>query len=218
MQHRVLIVTDDAEDAAALQDALYKANDGPYEVIWVRLLSEAIGRLSSDNIDVVLIDLSLPDNQGIDTFDKVFEATPQIPILTLSAVDDEVLAIEAVQRGAQGYISRGYFSSYLVPQSLRNVIQRKAVEQISYFEKERASIILRSINDSVIGTDMHGKVDFLNTAAERMTGWLQDEAHGHSINEVMPLINAVTRETVHNPLISLLNGNNVVALAPGRGE
>lgn len=111
MQHRVLIVTDDADDAAALQDALYKANDGPYEVIWVRLLSEAIGRLSSDNIDVVLIDLSLPDNQGIDTFDKVFEATPQIPILTLSAVDDEVLAIEAVQRGAQGYISRGYFSS-----------------------------------------------------------------------------------------------------------
>lgn len=215
MQHRVLIVTDDADDAAALQDALYKANDGPYEVIWVRLLSEAIGRLSSDNIDVVLIDLSLPDNQGIDTFDKVFEATPQIPILTLSAVDDEVLAIEAVQRGAQGYISKGYFSSYLVPQSLRNVIQRKAVEQISYFEKERASIILRSINDSVIGTDMHGKVDFLNTAAERMTGWLQDEAHGHSINEVMPLINAVTRETVHNPLISLLNGNNVVALAPG---
>lgn len=215
MQHRVLIVTDDADDAAALQDALYKANDGPYEVIWVRLLSEAIGRLSSDNIDVVLIDLSLPDNQGIDTFDKVFEAMPQIPILTLSAVDDEVLAIEAVQRGAQGYISKGYFSSYLVPQSLRNVIQRKAVEQISYFEKERASIILRSINDSVIGTDMHGKVDFLNTAAERMTGWLQDEAHGHSINEVMPLINAVTRATVHNPLISLLNGNNVVALAPG---
>jgi diguanylate cyclase (GGDEF)-like protein/PAS domain S-box-containing protein len=200
MNSQILIVTNDASDAAELQDALHSARDGPYTIVLLRQLSEALKRLSKDDIDAILVDLVLPDSQGIETFDKVFAAAPHVPILTLSTLKDEALAIEAVQRGAQGYLSKGHFSSYLVPQSLRNIIQRKTVELTLYIEKERAAITLNSISDAVIGTDMNGNVDYLNAAAELMTGWTKEEVRGRPISEVMPLINGKTRESVRNPI------------------
>ena len=214
MKSRVLIVTNDSSDATALQNALHKAQDGPYDVVWLKGLSEALERLFLDDIDVILIDLLLPDSQGIATFDKVFSATPHIPILTLSTTEDEVLGVEAVQRGAEGFLSKGHFNSSLVPQCLRNIIQRKGVEQSLYIERERATITLNSISDAVISTDMHGNVDCLNPAAEHMTGWTKEEALGRPINEVMLLINAKTREPVRNPIEQVLVEGKTVELAP----
>ena len=123
------------------------------------------------------------------------------------------MAKEAVQRGAQGYLSKGHFSSYLVPQSLRNIIERMAVSQSLHLEKVRAEITLNSISDAVIGTDLQGNVDYLNTAGERMTGWSKEEAGGHHVSEVMPLINGETREPVRNPLELVLELDKPIGLA-----
>lgn len=70
--------------------------------------------------------------------------------MTLFAVEDEMLTTEAVQRGAQGYLSKAHFGSYLVPQSLRNMIQRKVVEEKFFIEQSRSAITLNSISDAVI--------------------------------------------------------------------
>jgi diguanylate cyclase (GGDEF)-like protein/PAS domain S-box-containing protein len=212
MMNLVLIVSDVISDVTALREALQKAHDGPYQVLWLRRLSEALDRLPQDDVDVILIDLVLPDSQGIETFDQIYAATPHIPILTLSPLEDEALGVEAVQRGAQGYLSKGYFSSYLVPQSLRNVIQRKAVEQNLFLERERATITLNSISDAVICTDLHGAVDYLNKAGEQMTGWNKEEARGRPISEVMPLIDQKTRQPVRNPVELALERGQVVDL------
>lgn len=209
----VLIVSDVASDVTALREALQKAHDGPYQIVWLRRLADALARLSQDDVDVMLVDLVLPDSQGIETFDQIYSATPHIPILTLSTLEDETLALEAVQRGAQGYLSKGYFSSYLVPQSLRNVIQRKAVEQNLFIEKERATITLNSISDAVIGTDLHGAVDYLNKAGEQITGWTKEEAHGRPISEVMPLFSQKTGQPVRNALELVLEQSHAVDLA-----
>jgi diguanylate cyclase (GGDEF)-like protein/PAS domain S-box-containing protein len=214
MMNLVLIVSDVNSDVTALREALQKAHDGPYQVLWLRRLSEALERLHQDDVDVILIDLSLPDSQGIETFDQIYAATPHIPILTLSPLEDETLGVEAVQRGAQGYLSKGYFSSYLVPQSLRNVIQRKAVEQNLFLEKERATITLDSISDAVICTDLHGVVDYLNKAGEQITGWPKEEARGRPISEVMPLIDQKTRQPVRNPVELALERGQAVDLPP----
>jgi diguanylate cyclase (GGDEF)-like protein/PAS domain S-box-containing protein len=214
MMNLVLIVSDVISDVTALREALQKAHDGPYQVLWLRCLSEALERLHQDDVDVILIDLVLPDSQGIETFDQIYAATPHIPILTLSPLDDETLGVEAVQRGAQGYLSKGYFSSYLVPQSLRNVIQRKAVEQNLFLEKERATITLDSISDAVICTDLHGVVDYLNKAGEQITGWPKEEARGRPISQVMPLVDQKTRQPVRNPVELALERGQVVDLPP----
>ena len=215
MTNRVLIVTADPDDARTLELALGKAQDGPFAIEWVARLSDALERLRAGGIDAILADLSLPDSQGIETFDQLFAATPQTPILTLSAVDDDALAREAVQRGAQGALSKGHFGSSLVPQSLRNIIQRKAVEESLYLEKTRAEITLNSISDAVIGTDMSGNVDYLNVAAEHMTGWTREEARGHPIAEVMQIINGTTRESERNPVELVLQLDKPMGLTAG---
>jgi diguanylate cyclase (GGDEF)-like protein/PAS domain S-box-containing protein len=214
--NQVLIVSDDLADVAALREALEKAHDGPYRATSLARLSDALELLRRDDvdIDVILIELQLPDSEGIDTFDKVFAATPHIPILTLSTLEDDALGVEAVQRGAQGYLSKGYFSSYLIPQALRNVIQRKAVEQRLFIERERATVTLDAIGDAVIGTDVHGKVDYLNMACEHMTGWKKDEALGRPIDEVMALVNKNTRAIVTSPVTYALAQGHSIKLAP----
>jgi diguanylate cyclase (GGDEF)-like protein/PAS domain S-box-containing protein len=215
MTNRVLIVTADPDDAGTLERVLARAKDGPFAIEWVARLSNALERLRAGGIDVILADLSLPDSQGIETFDQLFAVTPQTPILTLSAVEDDALATKAVQRGAQGALSKGHFGSSLVPQSLRNIIQRKAVEESLYLEKTRAEITLNSISDAVIGTDMSGNVDYLNVAAENMTGWTREEARGHPIAEVMQIINGTTRESERNPVELVLQLDRPMDLTAG---
>ena len=215
MTNRVLIVTADPADAKTLESVLHKAKGVPFDVEWVTQLSDALDRLRAGGIDAILADLSLPDSQGIETFDQLFAVTPQTPILALSAEEDEALVTEAVQRGAQGSLSKGHFGSALVPQSLRNIIQRKAVEESLYIETTRAEITLNSISDAVISTDMSGNVDYLNRAAESMTGWSRDEARGHPIGTVMHIVNGATRQPERNPLEMVLQSNKPMGLAAG---
>ena len=213
--NRVLIVTSQSNDAKALSEVLQDASDGPYAIESLTLLAPALARIDSGDIDVILVDLSLPDSKGIATFDQLFAAAPQIPILILSGTEEEELANLAVQRGAQGYLSKGYFESYLVPQSLRNIIQRKAVEESVFMEKARAEITLNSISDAVIGTDMNGNVDYLNVAAEKMTGWPREDARGKPISVVMQIINGATREPRRNPIELVLEQDQAMQLTAG---
>ncbi|MDP1979637.1 EAL domain-containing protein [Undibacterium sp.] len=214
MAKRILVVTNIVTDALALQDALRKAHDGPYETQFASSLSNALEQIQKKQIDAILVDLSLPDSEGIATFEALFEVASKIPILTLCDLDDS-LAVEAVGLGAQGYLTKGHFSSYLVPQSLRNIIQRKAVEQAAYIEKARAEITLNSISDAVIGTDMAGNVDYLNVAAEHMTLWKREEAQGQSINLVMPLVQCENKQAKANPIIQVLRQDKATTLTPG---
>ena len=213
--NRVLIVTSQSNDAKALSEVLQDASDGPYAIESLTLLAPALARIDSGDIDVILVDLSLPDSKGIATFDQLFAAAPQIPILILSGTEEEELANLAVQRGAQGYLSKGYFESYLVPQSLRNIIQRKAVEESVFMEKARAEITLNSISDAVIGTDMNGNVDYLNVAAEKLTGWPREDARGKPISVVMQIINGATREPRRNPIELVLEQDQEMQLTAG---
>lgn len=213
MVSRVMILTGDAGDAQALGEVLSNTQDEPYAVEWVKRLSDALPRLEAGDVDALLVDLALPDSQGIDTFDLLFATAPQVPILTLCGAEDEGLASLAVERGAEGYLSKDHFDSYLVAQSLRNIIQRKTVEEGMFSDQLRAEVTLNSISDAVIGTDMQGNVDYLNVAAETMTGWSREEARGQPISVVMRILNGVTREVRPNPIELVLQQDAPMKLA-----
>ena len=215
MAYRVLIVTADATDCGDLQDMLIDATDGAFVSERVMRLDDAIARLRTPDIDAVLVDLSLPDSQGIDTFDKVFAAVPQLPILTLCAAQDEPLALSALRRGAQGYLLKGRFAGYLVAQSLSNIIRRRSTEARLMIEQARAETTLNSISDAVIGTDLQGCIDYLNQAAERMTGWTRQEARGQPITQVMHLVNDAGHGRVENPVDQVLQQHAEVGMAAG---
>lgn len=214
MVNRVLIITSAAADAEVLGKVLGK-REKAFVVEWARQLSEGLNRLQAGGIDAIITDLMLPDSQGIGTFDTLFAAARHTPIMILSAADDEALTTEAVQHGAQGYLSKNNLDSSLVPQSLHNLIQRKAVEETYFLEKARAEVTLNSISDAVIGTDLAGNVDYLNIAAETMTGWSREEARGHPIDKVMRIIDGETRKPKPNPVDLVLQHNKSIALTAG---
>ena len=214
MTYSVLILTDVEEDARILENVLAKAGDGPFHTKWLQRLEDAVEHIGAGEFDAVLVDLTLADSQGIATFDAVIDADAEMPIMILSATEEEALAIEAVQRGAQGYLSKGYFKSYIVPQGLRNIIQRKAVEEALYREKARAEITLNSISDAVIGTNVDGIVDYLNIAAETVTGWTREEAFGHPVSDIFKIINGLTRQPERNTVKLVLQHEQPMGLPP----
>jgi diguanylate cyclase (GGDEF)-like protein/PAS domain S-box-containing protein len=213
MANRVLIISAVTKDVLALTQALGQARDGPFDVDAAPTLATGLQRLAAGGIDAILVDLTLPDAQGMACFDQVHGAAPHTPIMTLCDLDDETQAKEAVQRGAQGWLSRGFFDNYLVPQSLRNVIERMKVEQRLYIAQARAQITLNSIGDAVVSVDTNGCVDYLNIAGERMTAWTRDEARGRLVADILDIVDSITGEPIANPLTAILRGEQNVRLA-----
>src|SRR6202022_3346224 len=186
---KILLIENDPAAADEIRAALAAAGAGSFQVEWVRHLSESLARLSKQGIDAVLLELSLPDSHGIETFDKLFLAAPDVPILILGD-GNEGLAKEAVGRGAQDYLLAGHLDSYSLPRALRNAIERKAVEDALYVEKERALVTLNSIGDAVLCTDISGNIPYLNLVAETMTARRREEATGHPPAEWFGTIDA----------------------------
>ena len=208
---KILLVESDPIAADKIRAALAVAGSISFEVEWVRQLSDGLARLSKGGIDAVLLELSLPDSHGIETFDKLFSAAPDIPILILGN-GNEALAKQAVGHGAQDYLLAGHLDSYSLPRALRNAIERKAVEDALYVEKERAVVTLNSIGDAVLCTDILGNITYLNLVAETMTGWGRGEAIGKPLAEVFRIIDGPTRETARDPMEMAVAQNRTVGL------
>ena len=161
-----------------------------------------------------MVDLFLPDCHGIETFDRLFHAAPQIPILVLSAAQDEEVAKLAVQHGAQDYLLKSHLDEYLLPKALDSMIERAAIAEALFNEKERAQVTLNSIGDAVMSTDVWAQVTYLNIVAEGLTGWSRKEAAGRPLAEVFRIIDATTREAAQNPMALAIRENKTVGLTP----
>src|SRR6266851_5350926 len=209
---KILLIENDPGAADGIRAALAATGSGSFDVEWVRQLSAGLERLSKRGIDAVLLALSLPDSQGLETFDKLFAAAPDIPILVLGGSANEALAKEAVARGAQDYLLPGHLDSYSLPRALRNAIERKVVEDVLYVERERAVVTLNSIGDAVLCTDISGNITYLNLVAETMTGWRREEARGKRLAEVFRIIDGSTRKTARDPMEMAVEQNRTVGL------
>ena len=208
----VLLVSDDADDALLIRKALSDLTDYGWHLEWVRRLSDGIKRLRKEGIAAVLLDLFLTDSQGIETFEALFQAAPLVPILVLANRENEDVAWQATQRGAQDHLLKDHLDAYWLPRILRSVIERKAGEEALFIEKERAQVTLNSIGDAVISTDIEGNVTYLNLVAESMTGWSSQEAIGRPLPEVFQIIDGATRELAPNPMAQAVQENKTVGL------
>lgn len=210
MLNVVLIISANPADVRALDSALGSAYDGPFAVRHSGTLEAGLAELAAGGIDAVLVDLTLPDGHGLPAFERLRAACPHTPIMTLCDLDDERDAKEAVQRGAQGWLSKGYFDKYLVPQSLRNIIERMKVEHGLFLAHARARATLNSIGDAVVSVGLDGRVDYLNAAAEQITGWSHDLACGQPVAAVLRIVDEHTGGPMLNPLMLVLRSGQPV--------
>jgi PAS domain S-box-containing protein len=213
ISNTLLLIQDDPAEAKRILEALADPGAIRFDVEWVRHLSDGLKLLSEGGIGLVLLDLCLPDSQGIATFEKLFAAATHIPILILSRLNDESAANGAIRRGAYDYLLKGHLDKYTLTRALRNVMERKRVEEALFIEKERAQVTLNSIGDAVLSTDISGNVTYLNLVAESLTGWSRREAVGRPLAEVFQIIEGATRKPARNPLQSAILENKIMGLS-----
>jgi DNA-binding NarL/FixJ family response regulator len=167
MPRKILLIEHDTLGARAFQVALSGDAAQDYCVVRVTNCSEGVKRLledtrqpASDQVSAIAVDLCLPDSEGIETFDRLFRAAPQIPVLILSRPADENIAKLAIRRGAQDYLLLGPIDGPLLVRILNNMVERAAIVEELYDERERAQVTLNSIGDSVITTDLWDELRF----------------------------------------------------------
>jgi diguanylate cyclase (GGDEF)-like protein/PAS domain S-box-containing protein len=209
---KILLIENDPAIAETIRKALATSTAGTFGLEWVHQLSEGLERLSCRGISAILLDLRLPDSNGMQTFDKVFKVAQDIPILILGVNHEEELARQAVGRGAQDYLPPAHLDNFSLPRWLRSAIERKVVEDALYVERERALVTLNSIGDAVLCADISGDITYLNLVAETMTGWGREEATGRPLAEVFRIIDGPTRKTARDPMEMAVEQNKTVGL------
>jgi diguanylate cyclase (GGDEF)-like protein len=126
---KVLLVEDNDVDAQLTQDLLSEWSSEEFQVTRVKTLGEGLTSLSRDRFDAVLLDLSLPDAFGLPTVRQIHDTSPTIPVVVLSGVSDQSLALQAVQQGAQDYLVKGQGHPELLARAVRYAIERKRTEE-----------------------------------------------------------------------------------------
>ena len=125
---KVLLIEDSPGDARLIQELLAQTTSTSFDLTVSNRLKTGLEHLAAGEMDVVLLDLSLPDSHGLDTFARVYEQAPDMPIVVLSGSNDEDLANGAVHRGAQDYLIKGQIDSGLLARALRYAIERQRLQ------------------------------------------------------------------------------------------
>jgi serine phosphatase RsbU (regulator of sigma subunit) len=155
---KVLLVEDNAADLRMVREMVFESGSKDLELVTAQRLHEAIGRLRVESFDAVLLDLGLPDAQGVEALEKVQHTAPDIPIVVLSGLPDETVAVEAVRSGAQDYLLKERSDAVTLTRAIRYATERK-----------RAELKMRHLAHHDSLTDLHERMQAERTLAERLT-------------------------------------------------
>jgi CheY-like chemotaxis protein len=165
----ILLVEDNSADAQLVQDMLKDASHTPIAVTHVARLHEALGYLRTQPVSAMLLDLTLPDSDGLDTLLRATAEVPHTPIVVLTGIDDEAVAAKAVREGAQDYLVKGQVDGRLLHQSLRYAVERHAfAEALRRSESRYRTLTEGSMHGIVIHVD--GVVRLANRALAGLLG------------------------------------------------
>jgi CheY-like chemotaxis protein len=137
----ILIVEDNTGDFLLIQQMLKDMRNYELHIRHVETIKETIDAIVEQRPDVILLDLSLPDSYGIDSFTRVVTMDEHVPILILSGLNDKGIALEAVKKGAQDYLLKGEFDGTLLSKSIIYSIERKRNIELLRQSGDRKSVV-----------------------------------------------------------------------------
>lgn len=196
-QIRVLLIEDNPGDARLIKAMLAKETDISFNLEWKDRLSEGLKRLAEGGIDVVLLDLMLPDSiGGFYTFNKTQAHAPGVPIVVLTAFEDEDFAIGTVQIGAQDYLIKGKFDSNMLMRTIRYAIMRKQALK-NYVARFKQANHLKNLFTDIMRHDMMNLTGIIKTTAELR---LEDTKDEKARNDLMLIKSTAGKliETIKN--------------------
>lgn len=180
---KILLIEDHAGYPDLLRDILSEENHPSYEIESASALKSGLDKLSKNPYDGVLLDLSLPDSQGLNTFTAVHAKAPFTPIVILTGHDDQNLALEAIRLGAQDYLVKGRVDGKILASVIRFAIERKRSESLLRKYNTQKEQILSSITSILIGVSPEGIVTHWNPMAEFTFGIPAIEALNQHITQ-----------------------------------
>jgi PAS domain S-box-containing protein len=202
---KLLLIEDNPGDARLLREIFKEQGSDNTEVTHVVSMGAAEQHLSEHPVDIILLDLGLPDAEGLDAVRRAHAAAPRVPLVVLTIRDDEAMAVRALQEGAQDYLIKGQIESGLL-RALRYAIERKMMEEVLFKERTRGeegwsrlAAIHEATPDLVSISDVAGRLLYVNRGGRTMVG-LDEEADvaGYTISDFLrnPDTHVVTTEGI----------------------
>ena len=226
-QITILLIEDNPDDAALMGKVLSEAGRGQFELVWARSLSEGLERLGAGAVELVLLDLGLPDSRGQGAFDAVCRSSPEVPIVLLSNEDDETQALELVKRGAQEYLVKGQTDGNLLVRCLRHALERhrlmKEIEALSLVDdltglhNRRGFLALAYQQQRV--ADRKGEAFFVLYVDLDNMKWINDSLGHHVGDQALTDLTEVLESTFRgSDVIARMGGDEFVVLLTEVGE
>ncbi|CAN5188290.1 hypothetical protein BH10CYA1_BH10CYA1_41310 [soil metagenome] len=189
---KLLLIEDNPMDAELISEYLDECPYATFEVESVSRLKPGLDRVARGQIDVVLLDMNLPDSSGIDTLKAALAVATSTPIVVLSGLNDAVTGVEAVQCGAQDYVVKGQVNTDSLFRVLRYAIERKHLEaqanqrlREAQDAESRLAAALGSMSEGFCQLDIDGKPAYINAAAIKILGYSHEELMDKNIHDVV---------------------------------
>ncbi|HLF00664.1 MAG TPA: response regulator, partial [Anaerolineales bacterium] len=183
----ILLIEDNANDVELMSAMLAHGapsagnSESPYfQLMHVAALNAGLSRLAETNFDIILTDLSLPDSHGLDTFRRLRQAAPELPLIVLTSNSDTALAIQAVREGAQDYLDKNRLDNYSLTRALDYALERKRAEAAQRESELFSLSILNSLTAHIAVIDTDGIILVVNEAWERFARENGDPALAHT--------------------------------------
>ena len=162
---RILLVEDNPGDARLIREMLSEGLSRPFTLDLVGSLSAGLEHVEENGIDVVILDLGLPDSRGIPTLEAFQSCRSKMPIVVLTGYDDDRAGLEAVKKGAQDYLLKGEVNPHSLTRSLRYAIERSHLLNLLHAAESRLRTIIEATADSILVLGQDGRVRYMNSAA-----------------------------------------------------
>lgn len=207
---QILLIEDNPDEAELIQAVLGSARRFPFRLFHVDCLSQGIEYLlknqwGDSRVDVVLLDLCLPDSSGFDTFNRLYEQAPGVPVILITGLDNEELALRAVRMGAQDYLVKSELDGNLLARALRYAIERKRVEEALRESEARYMLAIQGANDGLWDWNLETSRVYFSPRWKNMLGFKEDEI-GEQPGEWLKRIHPLDIEKVRMALTAHLKG------------
>ena len=152
---RVLVIEDNPSDVRLIREGLTELTEHEFEILHAKRLSSGLRFILAGRIDIVLLDLNLPDSIGIDALKRILEACPNVPVVVLTGLEDEILGLQLMRQGAQDYLVKGQTGGRRLARSLLFAIERKRTEDALIRSAELQSMLREIAEASLFSSSLH---------------------------------------------------------------
>jgi PAS domain S-box-containing protein/putative nucleotidyltransferase with HDIG domain len=184
-QYHILVIEDNPGDAGLIEAYLEEAKGTHFQLEVTDRLGSGMKRLEDGRVDLVLLDLNLPDSTGFDTFKQLYQKFPQVPVIILSGNNEESLALAAVSQGAQDYLEKGLYDGDLLVRAIRYAINRKRAEEKLRKQQEFLRSVIDTDPNMIYVTDATGRFTLVNKVTAEYYGLTVEEMTGKVLPEVL---------------------------------